>query len=490
MNTVLSPSPETVAGLRAHYPVVIDGKELEAEGGTLPLINPRTGEEFATTSRGGKREIDLAVKAAQRALPEWRAKPALERGRLLHAVARKLREEAGTLGPLETLNTGRKNVEGMGDIEASAQMFEFYGGLAAGIEGSVFESTRPNTFSYEIREPFGVCGHIIPWNGPLLMTARGLAPALAAGNTIVAKPAEETPITIIELERIAREVGIPAGVINVVTGLGEEAGAALAEHPDIPRITFTGSLETGRLIQQAASPRMCHLTLELGGKSPNIIFADANLETALNMASVAITVLSGQACVAGSRLLVAEEIHEQFVEGLTKRFAEMRDPGDGVEPVSPLISSKQFDRVRGYIDKGVAEGAELTTEEQPDDASGFYVAPALFDNVTPDMTIFKEEIFGPVLAVTPFSSEEEAIRLANDTAFGLAAGLWTGSASRILRVAQQLEVGMIYVNGYLNAGVEAPFGGYKLSGIGHEKGRLAMDEYLRVKAITISYEDA
>lgn len=478
--------PESGAPIRAAYHAAIGGQEVTGEE-HLALLDPRTGAPFSTVIRGGAREIDLAVEAAAAAFEVWRAIPALERGRLLIDIARRLRAEVEPIAALECHNTGRRLVECRGDVETAAQFFEFYGGLAPGIEGTVIEPSAAARFTYQVVEPFGVTGHIIPWNAPLMLAARGIAPALAAGNVVVAKPAEQTPITCLELERIGREVGLPAGVINVVPGLGVEAGAALAAHPRVPRITFTGSVEAARHVQQLASPRMCQLTLELGGKSANIVFPDADLDLATESLVSAITYGTGQVCSAASRLLVAAEVHDEVVERVRQSFHRIEEAAEDAGGMAPLISAEQQSRVLGYVRTGVREGATLVTGDAENDRPGFYVRPALFTGVNPEMSIFSEEIFGPVLAVSRFEDEDEAVRLANATDYGLAAGLWTESVRRVLRIVPKLDVGMVYVNGYLNGGVESPVAGRRLSGIGHEKGRLALETYLRIKTVALSY---
>jgi aldehyde dehydrogenase (NAD+) len=485
---------QTQPELRSTYGCFVGGEWRDAAGGgTYDLVDPSAGTRLATAARGGADDVAAAVAAATESAARWAETPALKRGRALRKVADALRAALEPLAQLESRNSGKVIDHARADVLSAAQYFEFYGGLAAGIEGETVPSTRSGAFTYTLREPYGVTGHILPWNFPIVVAARSLAPALAAGNAAVIKPAEETPITCLELAGIATACGVPPGVVNVVTGLGEEAGAALAAHPGVPRLTFTGSVETGKLVLTAAAQHVCDVTVELGGKSPHVIFADADVDRAARDAVTAITTHSGQICSAGSRLLVEASVHDEVVE----RIVEMMDrltPAPALDggPMGPLVSAAQRDRVLGYLDAGVADGAVLRTRpaEPGANGDGYFVRPAVFDEVTPEMRIAREEIFGPVLTVTTFEGEDEAVALANDSSFGLAAGVWTRDIDRAMRMARRLQAGTVYINGYFGGGIELPFGGSKDSGFGRENGRQALNEYSTVKSVCISFQQA
>jgi aldehyde dehydrogenase (NAD+) len=416
---------------------------------------------------------------------------ARDRGRLLHRIADGIEARADELARLETLDNGKPVREArMIDIKESIDCFRYYAGWADKIDGDVIPVPGPY-LNYTRREPVGVCGQIIPWNYPLQMAAWKVAPALACGNTVVLKPAEQTPLTALELARIAEEAGVPAGVLNVVPGFGEDAGAALVRHPDVDKIAFTGSTEVGKVIQREAAATLKRVSLELGGKSPNIVFADADVDAAVKGASMAIFYNAGQACTAGSRLLVEESIREDFVARLRERAAKIQ-PGDPLDPktrLGPLVSQEQLERVMGYVEKGRSEGAELVLggeRSQANGGKGFFVGPTIFDRVRPEMTIAREEIFGPVLTVIPFADMEEAMRIAHDTEYGLAAAVWTRDIGKAHRAAHRLRAGTVWINTYHNLDTGSPFGGYKQSGYGRELGRYALDLYTQVKSVWVS----
>jgi acyl-CoA reductase-like NAD-dependent aldehyde dehydrogenase len=464
-----------------------------ASGRTFESINPATGEVLATVAEADASDVDRAVSAARAAFEEgaWPRMLPRERGRLLHRIADLLEANADHLARLETLDNGKPVREArMFDVQGSIDCFRYYAGWADKITGDTLPAVGP-FLTYTRREPIGVCGQIIPWNYPLQMAAWKVAPALACGNTVVLKPAEQTPLTALELARLAHEAGLPAGVLNVVPGFGETAGAALVAHPDVDKIAFTGSTPVGKLIQREAAGTLKRVSLELGGKSPNIVLADADLEAAVRGAISAIFYNTGQACTAGSRLLVEESVHAEFMEKLLARAAAMK-PGDPLDPktrMGPLVSQEQLERVIGYVEVGRSEGAELVfggTRPELNGGRGFFHDPTIFDRVSPEMTIAREEIFGPVLAVSSFRDLDEAVNLANHTEFGLAAAVWTRDVAKAHRMAHQLRAGTVWVNMYHMLDTGAPFGGYKQSGYGRELGREALDLYTQVKSVWVN----
>jgi len=463
-----------------------------ASGKTFETRNPATGEVLARVAEGDAADVDRAVRAARAAFESgpWREMDGRKRGRLLWAIADGLEARADELARLETLDNGKPVREArMFDVEGAIECFRYYAGWADKIEGEVLPIPGPY-LNYTRREPVGVCGQIIPWNYPLQMAAWKVAPALACGNTVVLKPAEQTPLTALELARVAHEAGLPAGVLNVVTGYGPTAGAALVRHPEVDKIAFTGSTEVGRHIQREAAGTLKRVSLELGGKSPNLVLADADLEAAARGAASAIFYNTGQACTAGSRLLVEEKVHDELLEKLLKRAAGMR-PGDPLDPkcrMGPLVSQEQLDRVMGYIETGKAEGgAPVLGGDRPEGAGGgYFLNPTIFDRVSPEATIAREEIFGPVLAVSTFADVDEAVAIANRSVYGLAAAVWTQDVKQAHRVAHALRAGTVWVNMYHTLDVGSPFGGYKESGYGRELGRYALDLYTQVKSVWVN----
>ena len=472
----------------------IGGEWQEADSGqTFTSINPSTAEPLAEVAEGGEVDVDRAVRAAREAFEagQWNVMDQRARARLLHAIADRLEERADDLARLETMDNGKPLREArMFDIKESIECFRYYAGWADKIYGDVIPLPGPY-LNYTRREPIGVCGAIIPWNYPLQMAAWKVAPALACGNTVVLKPAEQTPLTALELARAAADAGLPPGVLNVVTGHGESAGAALVRHPDVDKIAFTGSTEVGRAIQREAASTLKKVSLELGGKSPNIVLADADIEAAVRGATAAVFYNTGQACTAGSRLLVDETIRDEFLEKLAKRAQGMQ-PGDPLEPktrMGPLVSQEQLDRVLGYIETGKREGAEVVMGGERVEVNGkrgYFLSPTIFDRVTPEMTIAREEIFGPVLAVTSFADLDEAIALGNQTEYGLAAAVWTNDIKKAHRAAHALRAGTVWVNMYHTLDTGSPFGGYKQSGYGRELGKHALDLYTQVKSVWVN----
>lgn len=460
---------------------------------TIGVVSPSNGEPIGRISRGGKEDIDAAVKAARQAFEGvWGNTAAVDRGRLLSRLGLKITEHAEELAQLEALDTGKAMKLARSDIAATARYFEFYGGAADKLHGE----TIPFLDGYQvliIREPRGVAAHIIPWNYPAQMFGRTIAAALAAGNTAILKPAEEACLSIIRLTQLAEEVGIPAGVLNLVTGLGEEAGAALSSHNDIDFLSFTGSPEVGTLVQKAAADNHVPCVLELGGKSPQIVFDDADIEKALPVIVGAIIQNTGQTCSAGSRVLIQRSIYEEFVAALAKRVNAVRVGSHEADlDCGPVISAVQCERVKGFLDRAQADGISIIGEGKLDASaveSGFYVKPTLLGPVDETHELAQDEVFGPVLVAMPFDDEEDAIRIANGTDFGLIAGIWSENGARQMRLAKKLRVGQVYINGYgAGGGIELPFGGFKRSGHGREKGFEALREYTVAKTIVINHK--
>lgn len=475
--------------VRDRYDHFIAGGARPPENGQyLDVENPSTGERLTTVARGSSADVAEAVASAGEGFRAWMGLKPLERGRLMAALSDAILERLEALTRLESLDTGKPVDVARNEILTCARYFEYFGGSADKILGETVPATHDHLVICN-REPFGVTAHIIPWNGPATQLGRGIAPALCAGNSVVVKPAEETPMTTFEIARLAMEAGFPPGVINVVNGPGPETGQALVDHDGVRRISFTGSLETGRIVLGRAARRVVPATGELGGKSPFIVFADADLDRAAQLACRAFVLNSGQICSAGTRLLVERSVQDPFAEKLVAELKKV-SIGPGIENASigPVISRRQLERVMGYVDIGTQEGARLVHGgHRPDhcDPAGHYVEPTLFADGTRDMRIVREEIFGPVAVMLPFDGEEEAVDLANDSEFGLAAAVWTSDLGRAHRMSDRIEAGQIYVNDYMPVGVEAPFGGYKNSGFGREKGLAALHEYTQLKTVIV-----
>ncbi|HAT1595679.1 TPA: aldehyde dehydrogenase family protein [Legionella pneumophila] len=479
------------------YEMYIDGKfTLAKSGATRDIIDPANGELIAKVPESTKEDAICAIKAARKAFDEgeWRKSLALDRGKLLFKLADLIRANAKRLAELETRNCGKPLPEAEFDVTDAANCFEFYGGLATKIHGETM-SVPANSFSYVVREPIGVCGQIIPWNFPLLMAAWKLAPALAAGNTAVLKPSELTPVTALELFKLIDQCGFPAGVVNLVTGPGIGVGEELASNPLVDKVAFTGGSATGRKIMQAATGNLKKISLELGGKNPNIVFADCDLEMAIDGALFGAFANQGEVCSAGSRLIVERSIHKKIVEGMLKKIPNIK-LGHGLDAgvkMGPLVSSAHREKVESYIKIGMEEGAKLLCGgKRPtgrEFAKGNFFEPTIFDEVTSAMRIAREEIFGPVLVVIPFDTEEEAIRIANDTDYGLSGAVWTKSVTRAHRVTSQIRAGILWVNHYHPTYNEMPWGGYKQSGAGRELGLYGIESYLEVKQVNINLDD-
>ena len=472
--------------------MLIDGKWLEAASGrSFETPNPATGDVLARVAEGDQEDIDRAVRAARRVFDEgkWaRMRPA-ERQRLLLRIADLIEQNGDELAQLETLDNGKPLAESRHvDIPAAAETFRYY----AGWVNKIYGETNPSDeafFNFTLREPVGVCGQIIPWNFPLLMAAWKLGPALACGNTSVLKPAEQTPLTALRLGEILLEAGVPAGVVNIVPGFGPTAGGALVRHPMVDKIAFTGSTEVGREIHRETSATLKRVSLELGGKSPNIVFGDADVEAAVQGALFGVFFCAGQVCCAGTRLFVEQEMHDEFAEKLA-RSAQGIKQGSGLEPdtrIGPLVSLEQLERVTGYLEAGKREGAKPLVGGERNTArgleKGYFVKPTVFTGVNNDMKIAREEIFGPVVSVIPFEDENDAVLQGNDTSYGLAAGVWTRDVSKAHRVARALRAGTVWINCYNVFDAISPFGGYKQSGYGRELGRYALDLYTQVKSV-------
>ena len=469
---------------------VINGEDVEAlDLERFDVLDPSTGERIADVPRAKAADVDVAVAAAREAFETWRRVAPSDRGRMLVVAAQYLRERSAELALIGALDTGLPLTSMERDVEATARYLEFYGGLADKIGGEVVP-LGSEFLDYTEREPWGVCAVIVPYNSPFQVLARSMAPALAAGNTVVGKSAEQAPLGPLYLARALREAGIPRGVVNVITGLGTESGAALTGHPDVDRITFTGSEATGRLVMEAATRNLTPVTLELGGKSPQIVFADADLELAAQTVAASLVWSAGQVCSAGTRLLVERSVRDGVVAAVVAKMSATKlGPAVDSPGMGPLISEQQRSSVLAAIDAASSVGARLLTggSELPETGSGgFFVSPTVFDQVDPTSDLAQEEIFGPVLAVMDFETEEEALALANGTRFGLIAGLWTRDLAKAHRVARELRCGQVYVNTFgAGTGIELPFGGFKNSGIGREKGIAGYLEYSQIKNICV-----
>lgn len=477
--------------------MLIGGQWVDAKSGkTFEVFDPATDQVVGMVAEGDAADVELAVAAARKAFDDgpWSKMTASERGRLVWKIGDLIEEYAEELAAMETLDNGKPfGVAKAADVALAADMFRYMAGWATKIEGNTIPLNVPYApgaqfHAYTLKEPIGVVGQIIPWNFPLLMAAWKLGPALAAGCTVVLKPAEQTPISAIRLGELIIEAGVPEGVVNIVTGFGETAGAAIASHDDVDKVAFTGSTEVGKIIVKAAAGNLKKVTLELGGKSPNVIYDDADLDTAIAGAADAIFFNQGQVCSAGSRLFIQKGIYDEVVAGVSEIATNMK-VGNGFDAdtqMGPLVSREQFERVTGYLKAGLAEGAEATAGGSAVERDGYFVQPTVLKNASSEMSVVQEEIFGPVVAAMPFKDDSEIACQANDTTYGLAAGIWTRDISKAHKLARSVKAGTVWVNCYSIFDAALPFGGYKQSGWGREMGHDALENYLQTKSVCVN----
>jgi len=469
----------------------INGRWVDSVSGkAFDTLNPATEKVITSVAEGDSADIDLAVAAAREAFENgpWKKTDARDRGRILLKIAGLIERNKDELALLDTLDNGKPiNETTKADIPLVIDCFLYYAGWADKIHGETIP-VRGDFFNYTLREPVGVVGQIIPWNFPLLMAAWKIAPALACGNTIVLKPAEQTPLSALRLGEICQEAGLPDGVLNIVTGYGPTAGAALAEHMDVDKIAFTGGSATGRIIMQAASKNLKRISLELGGKSPNIVFADSDVDSAVDGAMTGIFFNQGEVCCAGSRLFIEKSIHEEFIDKLSNKAANMRvgNPEDTGTQMGAQVSKEQFDKILGYIETGKQEGAKLVTGGERCGERGYFIKPTIFDAVDNNMRIAKEEIFGPVVSAITFDDVSEVVKQGNLSIYGLAAAVWTKDIKKAHRLARDLKAGTIWINTYNAFDAASPFGGFKQSGFGRELGVHALELYTHVKSVWIN----
>lgn len=477
------------------FQMMIGGQWVDAaDGQTFGSFDPFKGEDWALIPRAGAADADLAVEAAKAAFEEgpWSRMHPSERGACLRRLAVCIADHADELAEIEVNDNGKLIAEMGGQLKYIPKWYDYFGGLADKLEGKVIPVDKPDMMTFTRREPLGVCVAITAWNSPILLSAFKLAPGLAAGNTFVLKPSEYASASSLAFAKLFEEAGFPPGVVNVVTGYGAEIGEALVAHPDVAKISFTGSERTGRRIYARAAQDLKRVTLELGGKSPNIVFADADLDNAANGVISGIFAAGGQTCIAGSRLLVEDSIHDAFLERLEAiaSAVKMGNPHDPDTQLGPMANKPQFEKVMGYLDVAKGEGATClaggTAADRPECGKGIFIEPTIFANVNNTMRIAREEVFGPVLAAIRFKDTDEAVRIANDTPYGLASGVWTESMRTALAMSERLRAGTVWVNTYRAISYLAPFGGYKASGLGRENGQEAIEAYLQTKSVWLS----
>ncbi len=490
---------DTAVAALEKYQMHIGGEWVDAASGeTFETDNPFTAEPWALIPKGGPEDVERAVEAAHAAFTDgdWPKLTPTQRGHLLRRLGDLLSENADRLAEIEVRDNGKLIAEMSAQMGYMPQWYHYFGGLADKIEGSVIPIDKPGHFNYTRWEPLGVCACITPWNSPLLLTTWKLAPLLAAGNTAVIKPSQYTSASMLEFMKIFEQAGFPPGVVNVVTGFGSSIGTPLVTHPKVAKVAFTGSEETGIRVYEAAARSIKRVTMELGGKSPNIVFADAHMENAVKGVISGIFAATGQTCIAGSRLLVQESIHDEFVDKVVDlaRQARMGDPAQFETQVGPVTNMPQFETVLNYIQVAKDEGAETALgggpATRPECGDGWFVEPTIFTGVKNDMRIAQEEVFGPVLSVIPFKDDDEAVAIGNDVVFGLAAGVWTQNIGRAITMAERLKAGTVWVNTYRAVSYMSPFGGYKRSGLGRESGQEMIKEYLQHKSIWIETSNA
>ena len=488
----------TTATSLSTYQMFIDGQWVNAaSGGTFDSLNPYTGEMWARIPDGQDSDVDRAVNAAQRALadPAWKGMGPTRRGNLMRHLGELIGENADHLGHVETRDNGKLIREMLAQARLLPLFLNYYAGISDKILGETIPQENPNVFNYTLREPVGVVAIMTPWNSPLLILHLSLAAALAAGNTIVVKPSEHTSASTLEYARLVEQAGVPPGVFNVVTGFGKTTGAALASHPGVNKICFTGGRETGKTVARLAAGNITPCILELGGKSPNIIFDDAVIPDAVNGCVAGIFAASGQTCIAGSRLFLHEKVHDEFLERLVDRTKKINlgDPSLMESEMGPLATTDQLEKVQSFVDSANSDGADLVYGgKRPEDAAlsqGWFYMPTIFDKVRNDMYIAQEEVFGPVLSVLKFREEEELIAMANDTPYGLAAGIWTNDIKRAHKVAREIKAGTVWINTYRAVSYASPFGGYKQSGYGRELGLEGIREFTQIKNVWVDLAD-